>query len=1243
MSTWPCYMCAGVGACWREVVARARTPRTAGDDSRASAASQVSWIQGNSFAQTMYAHAYVFPEALGALRAVLPGVAATVSLSEIEPGEGLPMLPDATQVPDYCRTIPAQVQQLPDYSSLGQVEPGSPQHTRGLAALACFTGMVKVADTARRFVESAEWAQPDGFSAHRLGMDAAVAVSYDEVLAMLLDAELAAKASVAGLHTHSGQTLGALLKELTAGPDDIATPAPAKRTRRRKKKAQGIEDLLPRGQAMQDARDRGFGLLADLAALGAANAPATSVHGHHTHLATFYAARSASVTPESVRDIRQSTETRLLAIREESPLAQKTGALALLASTYGVKRADATVDQVTAAMEAAAKPLIDFLELSDAEMLATEHALAPVPEPVSKDVRVLPLSADADAAVREAAELTLRLRVVRSLLLAYIHLFLAAMPDHNGMTPVLGCVAMVQSHLRGIAATLRADADASGEGVDADVPGFAPQYSTALLSMHPPATTPLPTYAETWKTLRQHADSLGLIACARVIVATASPDDLEGDVIRLNTVMQTLAAAPALLQDGFTTVSGPGLPSTSAKPEEAAWAQLREPDGRPAVSLRGVVKFLRCLDTADMVARSIGSSLVLSTPQDPNDPGMPMANGERFLNTHSVMELAVSWLRECGMLPQYEQLSNVQQFCQQYLSGLVATVASLLSMPIDRRARAVEQLDVVSIARAASLVDYELANYTLESIAGKPLPQVLEGADMNGFESAVQVPGSSSAAAAPAASSAAAGQRRALYALPVTEQLAKYVRPRLAKIAELAAKDRASEEPSAVGECRALLGSLVFHVYDHGPQFVTQPCHRLVHLLHQEHARACLACNLFAMDEQLEASLHSAGALRGTVSLSEAVQCASDQRAHWLRSCARAGLDPSSEAAAGKVLLSPRIVRPLARTMDTLEMHGQLALSNAIAGMSIASHRLGLLSPRAGPLAAARNGKAADDASDAAVASTLVSLSGRWAHRWQSLTAQLSGKVGTLHDWLRAVLPAGAVRGESKEDSALGMLQQAQDNASQAMSLLSESSTMLRDIIAGAKLPAAMPPLGRAELDTPAWACPRHALTTLLEISRAELRAASTSAIGVRQAASKLAEHDEIVGPDAEGAVQAAVRAAQPAITAEARKRFLLGKSHALDDVLLTACVDASVIAEEATQAAERMRREAAGEQVTPSTSGEPQGETRAQERIRIQQSVRAVTAVAVRELRAHASSLPRAQVSVAYPAPGVVKFDLQL
>lgn len=676
--------------------------------------------------QTTMACKFAHVEATQALRASLglPLAVATTEPDEVDNSK--PNLPDPTAVSVHCRAM-AHLQVQDISPSVAKVPSDSPEATRRLALLALVTAHLKLVDLCRRVITDADIFDDEDFNSVRGGVDLAYSCTFDEALALLLDAEAAVMAS--------------LPAPATPAKAPVYRPGPGH---------------LPGGLTVPEAVDgylKGFGFLPEAALSaplvhGSTSPPDITLPDDTTVSPDTwldYAAHMRSACARSaaikLREAAAGHVRNLTDLALQSGWRPAAGSAADLAVTgtavgAGVAASERTPDTPPLDLEAMVLaedvpegllPLLRFSTQTDEEAQEAEAAAqapAGLPGIVASGVLV-PDNAGASAA--EAERLLRRLRFTRWLMMSYIHAHsgLDAFTDNTAVgAPVLGLAAR---ELSAIASDCPfAAQEVPGKAMPEGTPGFDVNHCLHLHMPAAPRFTPWPSFNEVFQRMSHHLLHVGYVMNCRLLIA-ATPSRLDDAVpevtvpdyphvrglkpLTMQGLADTLAKKPSL-PGGFTSVSGPGMLPDGTLDLDSPWRTLRESDGRPAVTLTGILDFLDllCKSGGNCFVRSLANMLVLqqgpsARPEvgedglktgggvgpegvDPPLPTMPMW----VMGTHTGVELTLSFLQEGGVPREYCLLPDAHSLVFNLAPQvLVSTIRVWCSTP-SRRRRTMQQL-----------------------------------------------------------------------------------------------------------------------------------------------------------------------------------------------------------------------------------------------------------------------------------------------------------------------------------------------------------------------------------------------------------------------------------------------------------------------------------------------------------------------------------------------------------------------
>jgi len=720
-------------------------------------------MDGNTVLQTVLACKFTHPPALQSLRASLGLPLYQVSSEDDAPTRAQPAVADPAAVPPHCRAMHSlvlhSVPAVPSASS--PVAAGSPEALRRLALLALATAASKTTDLARRIVLEGDIQEDEDHQGARGGMDLVNTLTFDETVALLMDAEAAllAAAKAAGLPEDT-TTAAAVNVPPTTAPTETPGTLPGGFS------AEQAADTLSKGTGLLPESAAGLPLTLESAAPPAITLPngktlqCTSWHGYvqvlHQMLAPLAAAELQKKSEESIRSLT------VLALQVGwSPPASESGALNLsvTGSAPGAAVQPPPVDMLqvleSGAVPAGLNQLKEYVGMPATEAAAMErarlagsadHATATAPQWTA-----LPEGAPAIKALLS------RVRYARFVLLAYIHMHhgLDAFYDSMGRgLPVLAHAAAELQRIADTSALVQAGDAATKDapqGVPASVPGVDPLFLAPLLGSAPTRFTPFPKYADAFNTLQTHVAHLGYIMSARLFIA-ATPERLDMSAVGVTLPLAkggkggkqlTLAKLVSLLaeeglQAGFTSESGPGLPWASQEPAKwAAWSALREEDGRPAVTMRGVVDYLDMLvkGGANCIVRSMLHLLVLQQapavhsaewvlpegfPQAPASVPEDCIVGLSIMGTHNMDELVAAELSAAGVAQEYATVPEATSLVRHILpQAFLTTIRMHLCTPNRRRSTfpAVLRDWMYTLTECESL-DQVMCEYFIQSATG---------------------------------------------------------------------------------------------------------------------------------------------------------------------------------------------------------------------------------------------------------------------------------------------------------------------------------------------------------------------------------------------------------------------------------------------------------------------------------------------------------------------------------------------
>ena len=716
-------------------------------------------MDGNTVLQTVLACKFTHPAALQSLRVSLGLPEYQVSSEDDATDRAQPVVADPAAVPPHCRAMHSltlkSVPAVP--ASSAAVAAGSPEALHRLALLALSTAACKTTDLARRVLLEGDIQEDEDYQGTRGGMDLVNTLTFDETVALLMDAEAAllASAAAAGLPADCTQAAAVDVPPTTA-PQEQSGPLPGGFT----------------AEQAADALSKGTGLLAEAAAgapLEAASASppsltlpggksvqCTSWHGYVQMLQQLLAPQVAAELQQKSEESVRSLTVLALQVGWRPPAAD-TGApdLSVTGSAAGPAAAPpATLVQPlqSGGVPAGLSLLQQYVDMPPAEAAALErtrlagaadHATAAAPQ-------WQPLAGGAPA----IKALLARVRFARFMLAAYIHMHhgLDAFYDSIGRgLPVLAQAAAELQRIIDTSPLVQAGEAATKDatnGIPASVPGVDPLFLAPLLGAAPTRFKPFPGYSEALETMQTHLTHVGYIMAARLLVA-ATPERL--DLAAAGVTVPVLKAGKqltleklvALLSEGgppggFTSQSGPGLPWAAQEPTKwAAWSALRESDGRPSVTLRGVANFQDLLvkGGANCIVRSMMHLLVLQQapavhsgdwehptgfPQAPSFIPETCIVGQCVMGTHSMDELVAGELQAAGIAEEFYSVPEAAALVQQILPQVfLTTIRMHLCTPNRRRCTFASVLrDWMYTLTECESLDQVICEYFIQSVSG---------------------------------------------------------------------------------------------------------------------------------------------------------------------------------------------------------------------------------------------------------------------------------------------------------------------------------------------------------------------------------------------------------------------------------------------------------------------------------------------------------------------------------------------
>ncbi len=746
-------------------------------------------MDGNTVLQTVLACKYTHPPALQSLRASLGLPLYQASSEDDAVDRSRPVTADPAAVPPHARAMHGlsllSVPAVP--TAAADIPAGSPAAIRRLALLALATASCKTTDLARRVIMEGDIQEDEDFQGARGGMDLAHTLTFDEAVALLLDAEAAllASAKAAGVPESATQGAAVGVPPVPADTDARAGPLPGGFT------AEQAAEMLSKGTGLIPE-----GVVTAPLDSATATPPALTLPNGKTMQCTswlgYVHALHEQLAPPAAAELQAKAVDSL-------------GTLVLLALQGGwtlpSRSKDGTPDLTVTGSAAGAAPaappsFADVLECGEVPPgLRQLYEYTQMPQEEAAAMERARLAGSAAFAVKAApqwqalpegesgiAALLARVRFTRFHLMSYIHMHhgLDAFYDSMGRgLPVLARAAAELQRITDSSPLASAAEAASAEwpmGVPPTVPGVDPTFLSHLLGPAPTRFKPYPSYAEAMSTLQIHLTHVGYIISARLLVS-ACPErlDLAAAGVTVPSIKGkaskhlTLAKLVALLseeglQGGFSSESGPGLPWASQEPAKwAAWSVLREADGRPVVTLRGVVDFQDLLvkGGANCVIRSMLHLLVLQQGhavhsaewvQPEGHPAAPAvvpggnAVGLSVMGTHSLDELVQAELQAAGVADEYTSVPEAESLVKQILPQVfVTTIRMHLCTPNRRRVTFAGVLrDWVYTVNECESLDQVLCEYFVQSAAGvlvrDPAQREFDTSTKEGIEAAMADP-----------------------------------------------------------------------------------------------------------------------------------------------------------------------------------------------------------------------------------------------------------------------------------------------------------------------------------------------------------------------------------------------------------------------------------------------------------------------------------------------------------------------
>eukprot|EP01138_Halocafeteria_seosinensis_P014833 gb/GECG01015143.1/.p1 GENE.gb/GECG01015143.1/~~gb/GECG01015143.1/.p1 ORF type:complete len:1243 (+),score=171.31 gb/GECG01015143.1/:1-3729(+) len=678
---------------------------------------EVSWMDGNSLAQTVKTCLWTQPSVIKTLQHLcgLPLYQASYEkdsvkdLRDTTPNGDLPRIPPHTRLL-YPHLRVADVS--PIETGIDGLERGSPEYTTAFALLACATSSLKTVELASFVIEGADLFEDEDYYAWKHSLDFCYTMTTDEVLALLRDAEaMLMRSARAASEKHDAKFDNALI-DLTEQLGNLSLGngsqnSSEKRGRRRKKKtaASGQNELRNAAMMYRWTKD-----------------------GSEQSNPLYYQRLASVLEGFGLTDIQVDP---LSSFNANGPPPKSA------LSSYYEER------------ETALKIWKEYqcqcnIHVCDFEREQFEFSLPPT---------VAPLCDDPEEALSVAIALIHRVRLRRTLLLAYHNLYDKTFQRHE---LALNAVSQTQMHLLRIRATSRAlsfedehhvdptcddylsraasqgthavDLTTEGRSIsiqtdkfDEHVPGFDYTLHKPLLLPSPPRCAPLPTYKGAFEYLQKHLRHLALLCCTKYLCARNDVRDTTENAALREYWKEVSERAHSESEEQPKRIAvsdhiqechplGPSVSAIKSTLGEAGAKAISdhslstEKDGRIHVSLQAALDFQDVIvnDGANALARAYLGLLMLRSHN-------------KILNSHSLSELIQTTLTESGIAFEYVRLNDVQKFIHELLVRPVLNVLFIGVLSPTRRRRRMDALlqDWSSIQMYAQEADH----YVVEMVA----------------------------------------------------------------------------------------------------------------------------------------------------------------------------------------------------------------------------------------------------------------------------------------------------------------------------------------------------------------------------------------------------------------------------------------------------------------------------------------------------------------------------------------------
>ena len=704
---------------------------------------QVSWMDGNSLAQTIKSCLWSQPSIMQTLRRLcnLPLyqssygtlVAAHVNLVprkcdtryilfrtlSTEPSDRFEgttantpeeevkhIPPHARLMHPYLRLSEEHTIVPPDHQD--QLEPGSVEFTTAFALLAYVTASLKTVEMMSFVIENADIFEDEDYYAQRHNFDLCYALPVDEALALLRDAEAMLIRSVRAAsenHKTFNNALIDLEEELghlsLQSTEDSSSD---KRGRRRKKKTQtGSNTELVNAAVLQT----------------------WTKDNTEKENPRYYQRLAAVLEGFGLTDVRVESLSAHCANGPPPKSAWRS---------YFEER------------EEALKNWEEYEE--DYSIHTTPFERSSCGE-FSLPPTVAPLHESSEQAITTAISLIHRIRLKRTTLIAYHHLYDKTFQRHGA---ALAAVAQTQIHLERVKATsdglqwenehsvdpqrdeyvanaVCAESQTAAfttEGrslsiktdlFDKDIPGFDYSLHKPLLLPSPPRCAPLPTYKGAFNYFEKHLRETAFLCCAKNFCARNSLRESEdfkfvteySKDVTMRLAMDTKETSEKCVPIAADMSRGSPLGwSISTVKPEAFYPQssttLTEKDGRMHVNFDAVLRLQDMLvnDDANCFVRSF-LALILLRLQNV------------VLSTHSLDVLIQSSLLESGIAYEYLRLEGIQQFFRDLIEPAASNVLYLGFLSHTRRRRRMDA--ILNHWASVQMRAYDVDDYVIGTIA----------------------------------------------------------------------------------------------------------------------------------------------------------------------------------------------------------------------------------------------------------------------------------------------------------------------------------------------------------------------------------------------------------------------------------------------------------------------------------------------------------------------------------------------